>query len=336
MRDWPEFTLEKVLDRLIDYRGISPKKSGLGVPVISARVVKSGRIMENIEQTIDPSYYKDWMRRGMPKSGDVVITTEGPLGEVAQLDEKTATYALGQRVVTLRGKPEILDNQFLKYLLISPEIQGRLYARATGSTVQGIKQKSLREMPIPVAPIHEQRKIASVLGALDSMIELNRKTTVTLEHMVQVIYKAWFVNFDPVVAKSEGRKPALMTDDVAALFPSELGPDNIPAGWAVGKLISRGVCTLAKPLSKVPAQDVYAYLPTANIHHNHISGFEEHSASNLPSRARMAWKNGRVFVARMKDSPKHFQTLGAHQGFWEQKLFSTGFVGFDPAPGYSA
>lgn len=191
-------------------------------------------------------------------------------------------------------------------------------------------------MSLPLPPLKEQRKIAAVFSALDDKIETNRKTRTTLEKMMQTLYRSWFVDFHPVAAKSEGRKPAFMTDDVAALFPSELGPDGIPVGWSVGKLIRPDLCSFAKPLSKVPAQDLYAYLPTANIHHSHISGFEEHTASDLPSRARMTWKDCRVFVARMKDSPKHFQTLGAHQAFWNEKLFSTGFVGLDPAPGYGA
>ena len=106
--NWQVFALENCIEKLIDYRGKSPKKSEAGIPVLSAKVVKGGRILTPIVQTISPHYYSEWMRRGIPKLGDVVLTTEGPLGEVAQIDDKT--YALGQRIVTLRGLPDKLDN----------------------------------------------------------------------------------------------------------------------------------------------------------------------------------------------------------------------------------
>jgi type I restriction enzyme S subunit len=77
MTNWPELPLEDCLEVLIDYRGKSPIKSENGIPVISAKVVKNGTILHPIEQTIDPSYYNVWMRRGIPQVGDVVLTTEG-------------------------------------------------------------------------------------------------------------------------------------------------------------------------------------------------------------------------------------------------------------------
>ncbi|MDR5652129.1 restriction endonuclease subunit S [Ruixingdingia sedimenti] len=211
-------------------------KSEAGIPVISAKVVKDGRIIGPIEQMIAPDYYHEWMRRGLPSIGDVVMTTEGPLGEVARLNATTAKYALGQRVVTLRGKRDLLDNGFLKYLLLSAPIQERLHARATGSTVAGISQKSLREMLIPLAPIDEQREIAAILGALDDKIEVNRKTAVTLEEMARALYRSWFVDFDPVWAKLEGRAPAHMDPATAALFPNSFGDDGLPEGWISGVL----------------------------------------------------------------------------------------------------
>jgi type I restriction enzyme, S subunit len=234
VRGWQEIPLQDALDALIDYRGKSPTKSEKGIPVISAKVVKDGRILDNIEQTIDPEYYAEWMRRGRPKVGDVVLTTEGPLGEVARLDEASVNYALGQRIVTLRGRSGFLDNGFLKYLLISAPIQERLQSRATGSTVSGISQKSLREMNIPIAPLPEQREIAGILGALDDKIELNRRMAATLEEMARSLYRSWFVNFDPVHAKAAGLPPAHMDAATAALFPDRFGDDGLPEGWRVG------------------------------------------------------------------------------------------------------
>lgn len=242
MGDWQEYLLDELLETLIDYRGKSPKKSGTGIPVISAKVVKDGRILHPIEQTIEPTYYAEWMRRGYPRAGDVVLTTEGPLGEVAQLDSRTAKYALGQRIVVLRGQPDVIDNTFLKYLLLSPIGQERLSSYATGTTVEGISQKSLRKLRLPVPPIGQQRQIAELLGSLDDKIELNRQMNETLETMAQAIYYDWFVDFGPTRRKIDGASDpveimgGLVTDaeraqQLADLFPATFGDNGLPEGW---------------------------------------------------------------------------------------------------------
>ncbi|MFN6978300.1 MAG: restriction endonuclease subunit S, partial [Gemmobacter sp.] len=202
--DWTTEQLEDCLDALIDYRGKSPTKSDTGIPVLSAKVVKTTGLLRPIEQTIAPDYYKKWMSRGYPKPGDVIMTTEAPLGEVIQLDAETASFALGQRIVCLRGKSGKLDNTFLRYLLTSPMQQEILASRATGTTVLGISQKALRSMPVSFPSISEQRAIGSLLSALDDKIELNRKMNATLEAMARALFRDWFVDFGPTRAKAEG------------------------------------------------------------------------------------------------------------------------------------
>src|SRR5438477_7767974 len=110
--DWPNQPLEQYMAAIIDYRGKSPQKTSFGVPLVTAKVIKAGRI-EPPDEFIAEADYDAWMRRGIPEKGDVVMTTEAPLGEVAQLDGKK--IALAQRVITLRGKPGVLDNTFLSF-----------------------------------------------------------------------------------------------------------------------------------------------------------------------------------------------------------------------------
>ena len=235
MGEWTTIPLEDGLDCLIDYRGKSPPKSIGGIPVISAKVVKDGRVLQPIEQTIASSYYSIWMTRGLPKTGDVVITTEGPLGEVAQLDEQTARYALGQRVVCMRGKRGVIYNKFLKFLLMSSKQQEIIQSFATGTTVAGISQKALRSVPISVPSFEQQIKIGELLGAIDDKIELNRQTNETLEALARAIFKDWFVDFGPTRAKAEGQEPYL-APELWALFPDALDDEDKPEGWRHGKL----------------------------------------------------------------------------------------------------
>jgi type I restriction enzyme S subunit len=235
--EWPVRPLEDCLDALIDYRGKTPEKTDSGIPLVTAKIIKDGRI-ERPSEFIASEAYESWMRRGIPQAGDVVLTTEAPMGEVAQLGSERV--ALAQRVVTLRGKVGLLDSTFLLYVLQTEEMQEQLRSRSTGTTVLGIKQSELRKISVSLPPIDLQRSSASTLAAIDARIDLLRETNATLEAIAQALFKSWFVDFDPVYAKQQGIAPAGMDEATAALFPdsfeeSELG--LVPVGWQVGPIL---------------------------------------------------------------------------------------------------
>jgi len=140
----------------------------------------------------------------------------------------------------IRGKYQIADTKFLMYSLINSDISGFL----SGSTLPKLTQDNLKRIPILAPPLEEQRAIARILGTLDNKIELNRRMNETLEAIAHAIFKSWFVDFDPVRAKAEGREPAGMDAETAALFPddfeeTELG--MVPKGWEA-KLLGQTVC----------------------------------------------------------------------------------------------
>jgi len=234
--EWPKYRLEECLDALIDYRGKTPEKTASGIPLITAKIIKNGRI-EKAFEFIANDAYDSWMRRGIPQRGDVVLTTEAPLGEVAQLGSERV--ALAQRVVTLRGRAGLLDSTYLLYLLQTDGMQDQLRARATGTTVLGIKQSELRKVLVTLPPFEMQRSAASVLAAIDTRIDILRETNATLEAIAQALFKSWFVDFDPVRAKLEGSVLRGMDVATAALFPDgfdESKPQLLPRGWRHGKL----------------------------------------------------------------------------------------------------
>ena len=278
-KNWKQVVLEDALDALIDYRGKTPKKVDKGIPLITAKVVKSGRILP-MDEFIADEDYESWMVRGIPQISDIVVTTEAPLGEVAQI--KNANVALAQRIVTLRGKVDFLENDFLLFLMQSDFVQNQLEARATGSTVKGIKQSELRKIILPIPPIVEQKCIGKILSDLDDKIHLNNQINQTLESIAQAIFKSWFIDFDPVrakiTAKQEGKDTELaamcaisskseveiqqMSDDdftelqaTAALFPDELVESElgeVPKGWEISKISKIGkVITGKTPSSKI-------------------------------------------------------------------------------------
>ncbi|RYZ77947.1 MAG: restriction endonuclease subunit S, partial [Proteobacteria bacterium] len=210
---WKTVKLNDAIEALLDYRGKTPKKTTSGIPLVTAKIVKDGFVQEPTEFIAEEDY-SNWMTRGMPKIGDVVLTVEAPLGEVAQLTDNR--IALAQRIVTLRGKKNVLDNGYLKYFLQSETGQARLRARETGTTVTGIKQSELRLVEIEIPSFTTQLRIASILSSLDDKIELNRQTNKTLEAIAQALFKEWFVAFNYPGATGEMQE-------------SELG--EIPKGW---------------------------------------------------------------------------------------------------------
>lgn len=262
---WLIKPLDEVMEAIIDYRGKTPQKTDRGIPLITAKVVKNGRI-ETPEEFIAESQYSSWMVRGLPRAGDVVVTTEAPLGEIAQLDDPNV--ALAQRIVTLRGKEGILNNDYLLYLMQSSYVQDQLESRASGSTVKGVKQSELRKILLPIPPEDEQVEIAKHLKALDKKVEVNRQINQSLEQMVQAIFKSWFVDFDPVRAKIAGRQPEGMDVATAALFPSEVVESElglIPKGWVVKPLDSIAEYLNGLAMQKFPVKSEDDSLPVIKI-----------------------------------------------------------------------
>jgi type I restriction enzyme S subunit len=216
----------ELIETLIDYRGKTPPKSSSGVPLITAKVIKSGRILAEPREYIADETYDGWMRRGLPRTGDILITTEAPLGEVAQVGVD-ARIALAQRVILLRPNPAAVDPQFLFHYLRSPNARFSLMRRASGTTVSGIRQPELRAVQVPLLARSAQETVGQILDAVDDLIENTRRRVEVLEEMARAIYQEWFVQF---------RYPG---HDSATFVESALGP--IPAGWDVGRVDSHFV-----------------------------------------------------------------------------------------------
>ena len=216
MTGFSTLTIQEATERLIDYRGKTPPKTDSGIRLITAKVVKGGQIHDEPAEYIAADFYDEWMRRGLPQKLDVLLTTEAPLGEVAILRDD-ARIALAQRIILLRAKPDLLDPLYLFYALQSDFGQGELKARASGTTVLGIKQSELRKVRVPVFPLPVQQRIAGILSAYDELIENSQRRIKILEAMARALYREWFVHFRFPCHENHAR------------VASPLG--EIPQGW---------------------------------------------------------------------------------------------------------
>lgn len=165
--DWEVKRLGEACD-YVDYRGKSPNKTSDGVFLVTAKNIREGYIDYNISKEFIPKdEYEETMRRGKAQIGDVLITTEAPLGHIAQIDNPN--IALAQRVIKYRGKTG-LRNTYLKYYLMSDGFQTILIANATGSTALGIKGSRLHQLPIIIPSLKEQDGIITNLELWDTAI----------------------------------------------------------------------------------------------------------------------------------------------------------------------
>lgn len=144
----------------IDYRGKTPEKSAAGIPLLTAKNVKRGHLDVEPQEFIPEDKYLEWMTRGFPLEGDILFTTEAPLGNVAILP-KYEKVALAQRVICIRGANELAP-EYLLFALQHPKVVDQIETRATGSTVKGIRSKELVLVKIPTPPIKEQVRFSEI------------------------------------------------------------------------------------------------------------------------------------------------------------------------------
>lgn len=169
--------------------------------------------------------------------GDIVFSRRGDVTKNALIREAESGWLCGTGCLKIRvGTERVANAQFISYYLRLPEIKDWLVRHAVGATMPNLNTGILAAVPIVLPTIKAQHRITEILGALDDRITLLRETNKTLESMAQAIFKSWFVDFDPVCAKMEGRQPEGMDGEAAALFPnsfqeSELG--LIPSGWLI-------------------------------------------------------------------------------------------------------
>ena len=178
--------------------------------------------------------------------GDVLLNITGDsVARVCQVTPDVLPARVNQHVAIIRPDSINLDAGYLRYCLVSPEMQTLLLSWAgSGGTRNALTKGMIQSLEIPLPPLPEQRAIAHILGTLDDKIELNRQMNKTLEEMARSLFKSWFVDFDPVRAKMDGRwrrgqsLPGLPTD-LYDLFPDRLVPSElgeIPEGWKVSRV----------------------------------------------------------------------------------------------------
>lgn len=246
------------------YRAKNSELSEAGVPFARAGNINDGFRFIGADRFPISQLHKVGAKISRP--GDVVFTSKGTVGRFAFVTEQVEQFVYSPQLCFWRSRSEkMLDSRFLFYWMQGPECMGQIeYLKGQTDMADYVSLRDQRRMTMTIVPLAMQRAVASILSALDDRIYLLRQTNATLESIAQALFKSWFIDFDPVRAKAEGREPEGMDANAAALFPdsvedSALG--EIPKGW---QAITLGEAFELNPSRSLKKGGDATYLEMAN------------------------------------------------------------------------
>jgi len=267
-----------------------------GVPSIMPKNIADNRVStEDIAYITEEDAQR--LSRYRVKPGDIVYSRRGDVEKRALIRSSEDGWLCGTGCLRVRPGEGGLDSVYLSYYLAHPAVRSWIVQHAIGATMPNLNTSILSELPVVAPPAQTQRRIAHILGTLDNKIELNRRMNRTLEGIARAIFKSWFVDFDPVHAKAEGREPVGMDPETAALFPdsfqdSPLG--QIPKGWEVKPFSEIVEINPSRPIKK---GQVAAYVDMAALPTSGSQLRVQPAAREYKSGSR--FRNGDVLIARI-------------------------------------
>jgi type I restriction enzyme S subunit len=254
-REWKSLTLKAAGISLIDCDHRTPPAAVDGYPYIAIPQLKDGHISLDGVRRITAEDYAEWTRKLSPQEHDVIVVRRCNSGQSAYVPAGLKC-AIGQNLVILRADGKSVLPEYLRWLVRGEEWWSEVSKYINvGAVFDSLRCRDIPNFELPIPSLEVQREISHVLGAIDDRITLLRETNTTLEAIAQALFKSWFVDFDPVHAKMQGRAPEGMDEATAALFPdsfedSEQGP--VPKGWSVRSLDSIASFLNGLALQKFP------------------------------------------------------------------------------------
>jgi type I restriction enzyme, S subunit len=177
---WDYTTIIEAVE-IIDYRGRTPPFSDKGIPHLRSSNIKEGKIVWEGLRYVSEETYQSYMIRGLPQKGDVLFTTEAPLGEVALAPD--LKFSLAQRMMLLRPNQKLLESKFLLYQIKNDEFQSKLRISGTGSTVTGVSSRNFQPLELLVAPLNEQKRIVAKIEELNDRTQRAKEALETIPQL---------------------------------------------------------------------------------------------------------------------------------------------------------
>jgi type I restriction enzyme S subunit len=286
--EWKEMSLREAGVSLIDCVHKTPPAAESGYPYVAIPQLKNGRIDLSGVRRITKENFLEWTKKADPQPYDVVLSRRCNPGETAFVPAGFKG-ALGQNLVLLRSDGQTVFPPFLRWLVRSPQWWEQVGTFLNvGAVFDSLKCADIPNFRLPIPPIAEQKAIAHILGTLDDKIELNQQMNRTLEGIARALFKSWFIDFDPVRAKLDGRQPDRMDAETAALFPDAfedggaIGP--IPKGWRVGQVQDIGEVICGKTPSTREPENYGSEVPFITIPDMHGKIFALRTSKYLSAK----------------------------------------------------
>ena len=298
-------------------KGTTPTSVGFRFREAGINYVKSesitfdGRIDKNKFAFIDSNAHNA-LKRSQLQCGDILFSMAGVyIGKTAVVKDDILPANTNQAVGIIRIDTQKAHSEYIDFCLRNPALRTYANSLVAQSAQPNLNLAEIKGLPINLPPLWEQKAIAHILGTLDDKIELNRKTNETLEAMAKAIFKSWFVDFDPVRAKAEGR-PTGLPAEISDLFPDsfedlELG--EIPSGWRVGEI--QDIAELNPETWGSRNQPLRVkYLDLSNVKYGKIDCIEKYEWGDAPSRARRILKAGDTVVGTVRPGNGSYCLIG--------------------------
>lgn len=226
-----------------------------GTPIITVEHLGENRIIhESLPRVSEADRQR--LEKYALKKGDIVFSRVGSVDRRALVQHHEDGWLFSGRCLRVRPDQNALDSCWLSYFFGLPSFKNYIRGIAVGATMPSLNTKLLSDVPVYYPPIEIQREAAITLSLLDDRITLLRETNATLEAIAQALFKSWFVDFDPVKAKQEGRIPEGMNEDNAALFPDAFEETEfgvVPKGWSYSTVQKSFILTMGQS----PPGDTY-------------------------------------------------------------------------------
>ncbi|MEW8509143.1 MAG: restriction endonuclease subunit S [Candidatus Thiodiazotropha sp.] len=319
--EWPIVTIESIASDRPSSIAIGPFGSRLkadkyievGVPVIRGSNLAGGLGFGG-EWVYVSNETADSMPGCVVTEGDLVFPHRGAIGEVGLVDSKFERYLLSTSLMKLTCDPDQADPYYLYYFFKSDIGRHKLLMNASQVGTPGIGQplSTLRSIELKLPPVSTQKAITDVLLSIDKKIANNCALAADLEAMARTIFKSWFVSFDPVKAKRDGRIPVGVNADTAALFPDNLVEKEsgfIPKGWTTGTLADVSELN-PESWSARNHPDAIRYADLAGTDRGRLTEIKNHAWTDAPSRARRVLRPGDTIIGTVRPGNRAYAYIG--------------------------
>ena len=324
-----EYPFSELLSVVIDNRGKTCPTADSGIPLIATNCIRNELLYPTYDKVrfVSRETYSNWFR-GHPLPGDIIFVNKATPGRVCLVPDPV-DFCIAQDMVAVRADPKRVYPNYLLAVLRSPAVQEKIGQMHVGTLIPHFKKGDFDKLLLPIPERKTQEFIGDAYFALSAKIDLNRRMNATLEAMARALFQSWFVDFDPVRAKLDGRQPIGLDETTAAIFPEHFAHtehDMLPIGWRRAAI--EEVCAInAWTLGKSDDLEILEYVEISEVSRGNIANIVTFPRGEEPSRARRRLRHGDTVLSTVRpDRGSYFLSLTPPVN----RVASTGFAVLTP------